>query len=358
MDCGAGRARAVAVQRSQPRRVGADPEVRTLRRRVDRGRAGVRAVRDHRRGWRDLRQRWPGVGIPSARLRDPGARTLARDALVRRLRRDRAHRDPHRPDRPCGDPPTAIRGAAACVRPEPVAAADRGVPSLRHTDVRRRDAEARSEWRPTNAIPRTIADRLKHGEVRIADAYPDTTVVFADLVGFTPWAQRTDPALVVALLDDLFSRLDELTEVHGVQKVKTVGDAYMAVAGAQSRVWTTRRQLSALPGASSTKWPSGGTCTSSSSRSGWGSPAARWSAASSGARGCCSSAGATRSTPPRGWSRRAFPTGSKSPPRRARRSTNATRSRPGQVDVKGLGTMTTFLLVPEGDPGAGHAEDH
>ncbi|MEA2608647.1 MAG: adenylate cyclase [Chloroflexota bacterium] len=103
---------------------------------------------------------------------------------------------------------------------------------LRYTDLRRRDAEARSEELLTNAIPASIATRLKHGETRIAESYPSTTVVFADIVGFTPWAQRTDPARVVDLLDDLFSRFDSVAADHGIEKIKTVGDAYMAAAGA------------------------------------------------------------------------------------------------------------------------------
>jgi adenylate cyclase len=103
---------------------------------------------------------------------------------------------------------------------------------LRYTDIRRRAAEARSDELLTNAIPRSIATRLRRGESRIADAYPETSVVFCDIASFTPWAARTDPGRVVDVLDDLFSRLDELAEAHGVEKVKTVGDAYMAVAGA------------------------------------------------------------------------------------------------------------------------------
>jgi adenylate cyclase len=103
---------------------------------------------------------------------------------------------------------------------------------LRYTDLRRRAAEARSEELLTNAIPASIASRLKHGEVRIAELYPETTVVFADIAGFTPWAQKTDPARVVALLDDLFSRFDAAATAVGVEKIKTVGDAYMAAAGA------------------------------------------------------------------------------------------------------------------------------
>lgn len=103
---------------------------------------------------------------------------------------------------------------------------------LRYTDIRRRDAEARSEELLTNAIPTSIATRLKRGETRIAELYPDTTLMFTDIVAFTPWAQRTDPARVVALLDDLFSRFDTLAAQHGIEKIKTVGDAYMAAAGA------------------------------------------------------------------------------------------------------------------------------
>lgn len=117
-------------------------------------------------------------------------------------------------------------------------AANLGVPLgitfalLRYTDVRRRRAEARSQELLINAIPPSIAVRLQHGEERIAEAYPETTVLFADLAGFTPWARRTDPTRVVGFLDELFTRFDELAAEAGVEKIKTVGDEYMAVAGA------------------------------------------------------------------------------------------------------------------------------
>jgi adenylate cyclase len=103
---------------------------------------------------------------------------------------------------------------------------------FRYSDLRRREAQARSDELLFNAIPISIAARLKRGEGRIAEVYPDTTVVFADIVGFTLWAQRTDPARVVGLLDALFTRFDELAADCGVEKIKTIGDAYMAVAGA------------------------------------------------------------------------------------------------------------------------------
>jgi guanylate cyclase len=103
---------------------------------------------------------------------------------------------------------------------------------LRYTDLRRRRAEARSEELLTNAIPASIAARLKHGEQRIAETYPDTTVLFADIAGFTPWSSSTDPDRVIGVLDDLFTRFDALAAGCGLEKIKTIGDAYMAVAGA------------------------------------------------------------------------------------------------------------------------------
>ncbi|HJU52669.1 MAG TPA: adenylate/guanylate cyclase domain-containing protein [Acidimicrobiia bacterium] len=103
---------------------------------------------------------------------------------------------------------------------------------LRYTDLRRREAETRVDELLMNAIPPTIAARLKRGERHIAESYPETTVLFADIVGFTPWTRRTDPERVVSLLDDLFTRLDGLAIAHGLEKIRTMGDSFMAVAGA------------------------------------------------------------------------------------------------------------------------------
>lgn len=103
---------------------------------------------------------------------------------------------------------------------------------LRYTDVRRRAAEARADELLLNAIPASIATRLKHGEDRIAESYPETTVLFADVAGFTSWTNRTDPDRVIGLLDDLFTRFDEVATSGEIEKLKTIGDAYMAVVGA------------------------------------------------------------------------------------------------------------------------------
>jgi class 3 adenylate cyclase len=94
----------------------------------------------------------------------------------------------------------------------------------------------RSEGLLRNILPEQIADRLKerdpateHGH--IARAYTEVTVVFADLVEFTKQSGRTDPPEIVAVLDDVFTRFDAIAERYGLEKIKTIGDAYMAVAG-------------------------------------------------------------------------------------------------------------------------------
>jgi guanylate cyclase len=99
-------------------------------------------------------------------------------------------------------------------------------------DGERVRAKAESEALLLNVLPRPIADRLKHGERVIADHYDEVTVLFTDLVEFTPFTAREPPARVVAFLDEVFSRFDDLAERSGLEKIKTIGDEYMLVAGA------------------------------------------------------------------------------------------------------------------------------
>lgn len=82
-----------------------------------------------------------------------------------------------------------------------------------------------------NVLPAPIADRLKQSEDVIADAHPEATVMFADLVDFTTRSQSIGPKRMVAALDDLFTMFDALARRHGLEKIKTIGDAYMAAAG-------------------------------------------------------------------------------------------------------------------------------
>jgi adenylate cyclase len=98
--------------------------------------------------------------------------------------------------------------------------------------VRSRDAAlASSERLLLNVLPRTIAERLKHETGIIAESHDDVTVLFADVVDFTPFTERTAPERVVGVLDEIFSAFDRLAEWLGVEKIKTIGDAYMVVAG-------------------------------------------------------------------------------------------------------------------------------
>jgi class 3 adenylate cyclase len=82
-----------------------------------------------------------------------------------------------------------------------------------------------------NVLPEPISARLLAGERTIADAYPDVTVLFADIVGFTELASRLPADEVVGVLGRLFGRFDELVAERGLEKIKTIGDAYMAAAG-------------------------------------------------------------------------------------------------------------------------------
>jgi class 3 adenylate cyclase len=91
--------------------------------------------------------------------------------------------------------------------------------------------QERSERLLLNVLPAPIAARLKQGEEVIADAFPDVTVLFADIVDFTRHSQRTSPAQVVQALNELFSAFDRLAQRHGLEKIKTIGDAYMVAGG-------------------------------------------------------------------------------------------------------------------------------
>lgn len=99
----------------------------------------------------------------------------------------------------------------------------------RTREIRQKNEE--NERLLLNILPGPIADRLKGGEETIADNFAEVTVLFADLVGFTPLSARTSAAVLVDLLNELVSAFDSLAIRHGVEKIKTIGDAYMAVAG-------------------------------------------------------------------------------------------------------------------------------
>jgi class 3 adenylate cyclase len=82
-----------------------------------------------------------------------------------------------------------------------------------------------------NILPEPIAQRLKLAESTIADSFASVTVLFADLVNFTEIAAQIPPRELVELLNRIFSEFDQLSEKHGLEKIKTIGDAYMVVGG-------------------------------------------------------------------------------------------------------------------------------
>ncbi len=89
----------------------------------------------------------------------------------------------------------------------------------------------RSEQLLLNILPSPIAERLKRNPGTIADAFQSVTVLFADVVGFTALAARVESTKVVGILNDVFSEFDHLSEKHGLEKIKTIGDGYMVVGG-------------------------------------------------------------------------------------------------------------------------------
>jgi adenylate cyclase len=91
--------------------------------------------------------------------------------------------------------------------------------------------QAKAENLLLNILPRSIADRLKVDTQTIADQFTSASILFADVVDFTPWSERRPPGEVVGMLDHLFSHFDALAERYGLEKIKTIGDCYMVAAG-------------------------------------------------------------------------------------------------------------------------------
>jgi adenylate cyclase len=91
--------------------------------------------------------------------------------------------------------------------------------------------QEKSERLLLNVLPKPVAERLKRSQEPIADGFPAATVMFADIVGFTQIASRLEPVQIFALLNRLFSEFDNLAERHGLEKIKTIGDAYMVAGG-------------------------------------------------------------------------------------------------------------------------------
>ncbi|MFP3882787.1 MAG: adenylate/guanylate cyclase domain-containing protein [Actinomycetota bacterium] len=92
--------------------------------------------------------------------------------------------------------------------------------------------KARSDALLLNVLPGSIAERLKSGEETIADRHDEVTILFADIVGFTTMTGGRTAEEIVDLLDGLVAKFDRLVDAHQLEKIRTAGDGYMAVAGA------------------------------------------------------------------------------------------------------------------------------
>jgi class 3 adenylate cyclase len=93
------------------------------------------------------------------------------------------------------------------------------------------DANRENERLLLNILPSSIAERLRHGELVIADRFDEMTVMFADCVKFTELSSQLNPTELVKLLNEVFSVFDRLADRYGLEKIKTIGDAYMVVGG-------------------------------------------------------------------------------------------------------------------------------
>jgi len=91
--------------------------------------------------------------------------------------------------------------------------------------------QEKSESLLLNILPKAIAARMQNGEINIADRHEDATVLVANMVGFTSLSAHIDPWQIVQLLNEVFSSFDILVERHGLEKIKTMGDAYMVAGG-------------------------------------------------------------------------------------------------------------------------------
>lgn len=100
-----------------------------------------------------------------------------------------------------------------------------------HAEKLARRAHLQTEALLNNTLPASIVARLLEGGRVPADSFDEATILFADIVGFTQLTQRTEPVALVALLDDVFSAFDDEADRLGLEKIKTIGDAYMVAAG-------------------------------------------------------------------------------------------------------------------------------
>lgn len=118
--------------------------------------------------------------------------------------------------------------------------------SLEATHLLLQEEQDRSERLLLNILPGPVAERLKHDKQTIADGFADVTVMFVDIVNFTKIAEGLSPQQVFAMLNRIFSSFDELAEQYGVEKIKTIGDAYMVAGGLNNELSNYSKSITEL----------------------------------------------------------------------------------------------------------------
>lgn len=103
--------------------------------------------------------------------------------------------------------------------------------SLKDTKKQLEEEHDKAQLLLSNILPDSIAERLKNGESLIADRYIESTILFCDLVGFTRFSRHHSPEVMVRVLDELITSFDNLSGSFGLEKIKTIGDAYLVVCG-------------------------------------------------------------------------------------------------------------------------------
>ncbi|MDM8519229.1 adenylate/guanylate cyclase domain-containing protein [Anaerolineales bacterium HSG6] len=101
----------------------------------------------------------------------------------------------------------------------------------KQTEQALHDEREKSERLLLNVLPQPIAERLKNNTQKIVDHYDEVTILFADIVGFTELSTKLSPLELLELLNEVFSAFDDLADRYGLEKIKTIGDAYMVVGG-------------------------------------------------------------------------------------------------------------------------------
>ena len=171
--------------------------------------------------------------------------TLLSNATEKVGQGDYAHQIDHRSNDEMGNLVSAFNNMVVDTR-ESVAALHTTNQQLKENQEALEEEKQVSENLLLNILPSVIAERLRGGEMTIADEFPEVSVMFADLVNFTELAEVLGPKDLVKLLNDVFALFDKRLDEFGLEKIKTIGDCYMVVAGVPKPVADHAQRLASF----------------------------------------------------------------------------------------------------------------